>query len=154
MNLKTGVSRKQSTPNFPKNKHLVTPDTHTQACVPGGKNYLFFGKFGVLCFLETPVLRFVLLPYYRQMSAARAHSSKYGMYTGLYYSSYNLKMQYCVKSVQIESYFRSVFSCIRPRNNSVFGHFSHRIPVGGKKHVDIEFREQRNQCLFADAKFC
>ena len=25
---------------------------------------LFFGKFGVLCFLETPVLRFALLPYY------------------------------------------------------------------------------------------
>ena len=27
---------------------------------------LFFGKFGVLCFLETPVLRFALLPYYRR----------------------------------------------------------------------------------------
>ena len=26
---------------------------------------LFFGKFGVLCFLEKPVLRFALLPYYR-----------------------------------------------------------------------------------------
>ena len=25
-----------------------------------------FGKFGVLCFLETPVLRFSLLPYYRR----------------------------------------------------------------------------------------
>ena len=25
-----------------------------------------FGNFGVLCFLETPVLRFALLPYYRQ----------------------------------------------------------------------------------------
>ena len=24
------------------------------------------GNFGVLCFLETPVLRFALLPYYRQ----------------------------------------------------------------------------------------
>ena len=38
---------------------------------------------------------------------------------------------YCVKSVQIWSYFWSVFSCIqseyrkiRTRNNSVFGHFS------------------------------
>ena len=37
----------------------------------------------------------------------------------------------CVKSVQIQSYFWSVFSCfqsehrkIRTRNNSVFGHFS------------------------------
>ena len=38
---------------------------------------------------------------------------------------------HCVKSVQIRSYFWSVFSCIQPeyrkirsRNNSVFGHFS------------------------------
>ena len=30
------------------------------------KERLFFGKFGVLCFLETPFLRFALLPYYRQ----------------------------------------------------------------------------------------
>ena len=39
--------------------------------------------------------------------------------------------RHCVKSVQIQSYFWSVFSCIRTeyrkirtRNNSVFGHFS------------------------------
>ena len=25
----TGVSRKQSTPKFPKNKHFLPPDTHT-----------------------------------------------------------------------------------------------------------------------------
>ena len=31
-----------------------------------GKKYLFIGKFGVLCFLETPVLRFALFPYYRR----------------------------------------------------------------------------------------
>ena len=30
----------------------------------------------------------------------------------------------CVKSVQIRSYFWSVFSCIRTRNNSIFGQFS------------------------------
>ena len=30
----------------------------------------------------------------------------------------------CVKSVQIRSYFWSVFSSIRTRNNSFFGHFS------------------------------
>ena len=40
-NLKTGVSRKQSTSNFK--------------------------KFDVLCFLETPVLRFALSPYYRRI---------------------------------------------------------------------------------------
>ena len=32
-NLKTEVSRKQNTPNFPKNKHFLPPDTHTpKAC--------------------------------------------------------------------------------------------------------------------------
>ena len=40
MNLKTEVRRKQSTPNSPKNKHFLRRDTH-----------MFFGKFGVLCFL-------------------------------------------------------------------------------------------------------
>ena len=34
--------------------------------VSGGKKCSFFGNFGVLCFLETPVLRFSLLPYYRR----------------------------------------------------------------------------------------
>ena len=58
-----GVSRKQSTPNFLKNEHFLTPDTLTYGCVSGGKKCSFFEKFGVLCFLETPVLRFVLLPY-------------------------------------------------------------------------------------------
>ena len=34
--------------------------------VLGSKKCSFFGKFGVLCFLETIVLRFALLPYYWQ----------------------------------------------------------------------------------------
>ena len=56
-NLKTGVSRKQSTPK---------QRTHRCVCVSGGKKCSFFEKFGVLCFLETPVLRFALLPYYQR----------------------------------------------------------------------------------------
>ena len=35
-------------------------------CVSEGKKCSFFGKPGVLCFLETPVLRFSLLPYHRR----------------------------------------------------------------------------------------
>ena len=35
-------------------------------CVSGDKKYLFYGKVGGLFFLETPVLKFVLLPYYRR----------------------------------------------------------------------------------------
>ena len=50
---------KKSTPHFPKNKHFLSPDTHTYVW---GKKCSFFEKFGVLCFLETPVLRFALLP--------------------------------------------------------------------------------------------
>ena len=53
-NLKTGVSRKQSTQNFPKNEHFLLPNTDTYVCVSVFKKCLFFGKFGVLCFLETP----------------------------------------------------------------------------------------------------
>ena len=36
-NIKTGVTRKQSIPNFPKNKHFLSPDTHTCVCLSGGK---------------------------------------------------------------------------------------------------------------------
>ena len=61
-----GVSRKQSKPNFPENEHFLPPDTHTYVCVSGGKKYSFFVKFGALCSFGTPVLRFVLLPYYRR----------------------------------------------------------------------------------------
>ena len=68
VNLKTGVSRKQSTANFPKNKHFLPPDTHTYECVWGGKKCSFFGKFDMFCFLEAPVLRFALLTYYRRVT--------------------------------------------------------------------------------------
>ena len=36
---------------------------------------------------------------------------------------------YCVKSVQIRSFFWPVFFCIRTRKNSVFGHFSRSVIV-------------------------
>ena len=41
-----------------------------------GKKCLFFGNFGVLCFLETPVLRFALLPYYRRNMLLYGDSKK------------------------------------------------------------------------------
>ena len=65
-NLKTGVSRKQSTPSFPKNKYFLPPDMHTYVCLSRGKKYSFFGKFGGLCFFGTLGLRFAFLPYYRR----------------------------------------------------------------------------------------
>ena len=52
--------------NFRKTNISYPRDTHTYVCISGGKKCLFSGNFGVLCFLETPVLRFALLPYYRR----------------------------------------------------------------------------------------
>ena len=51
-------------------EHFLLRDTRTYVCVSGGKKRSFFGKFGVLCFLETPVLRFALFPYYRRYYSA------------------------------------------------------------------------------------
>ena len=66
-NLKTGISRKQSTSNFRKT-YISYPliCTRVYVCVSGVRNVRFAIKFDVLCFLETPVLRFGLLPYYRR----------------------------------------------------------------------------------------
>ena len=41
---------------------FLTP-IHTR-CVSGGKKCSFLGKFGFLCFLQTPVSRLNLWPYY------------------------------------------------------------------------------------------
>ena len=42
-----------------------------------GKKCSFFGKFDVLCFLETPLLRFALLPYYRRIHGVVVSSPLY-----------------------------------------------------------------------------
>ena len=39
---------------------------HTYVYVSGGKKCSLFGKFVVFCFLETPVLRFAILPYHQR----------------------------------------------------------------------------------------
>ena len=61
------IGQKGESPNFPKNEDFLPPDTHTYVCVSASKKYSFCGKFGVLCSLEIPVLRFALLPYYRRV---------------------------------------------------------------------------------------
>ena len=47
---------------FPK-INVSPPDTQRYVCVSGVKKRLFFGKFGVLCFLETPISRLTLLTF-------------------------------------------------------------------------------------------
>ena len=60
--------KKQSTQIFRKT-NISYPLIPTRTCAyQGVRNVRFFGKFDVLCFLETPVLWFVLLPYYRRFS--------------------------------------------------------------------------------------
>ena len=48
------------------NECFLPPHMHTYVWVSGGNKCSFFRKFDLLCFLETPVLRFALLPYYRR----------------------------------------------------------------------------------------
>ena len=62
-----GCFKKTKHTKFSEKRTFLTPwYAHTRTCAYEGKKYSFFGKFGVLSFIETPVLRFALLPYYRQ----------------------------------------------------------------------------------------
>ena len=65
------VTRKQSTPNFPKKESFLPPDMHTYV---SRTQRSFLGKFGVLYFLVTLVLRFALLPYYRQYNKKKLYN--------------------------------------------------------------------------------
>ena len=60
-----GYFKKTKHAKFSESEHFSPPDMLTYVSVSGGMKCSFLGKFGVLCFLETPVLRFTLLPYYR-----------------------------------------------------------------------------------------
>ena len=58
-----GCFKKTRHATFSEKRTFFTPiRTRTYVCVSGGKKCSFFGKFGVLCFFETPVLRFAFLP--------------------------------------------------------------------------------------------
>ena len=61
------LKKKNKIREHSEKRTYLTPDTHTYVYVSGGKKCSFWGKFSVLCFLETPVLRFSLLPYYRRI---------------------------------------------------------------------------------------
>ena len=90
---------------FKKTKHtklskkltFLTPDTLAQVCVSGGKKCLFFGKFGVLCFLETPALRFALLPYYRRYRVPLRIYRVIRKYKRFEQICLNLNWHFCIK---------------------------------------------------------
>ena len=53
-NLRTGVSRKQSTPNFPKNEHFL-PLIRTRTCAyQGVRNVSFLENLACFNFLKHP----------------------------------------------------------------------------------------------------
>ena len=58
-----GCYKKTKQAKFSEKWTFLTPDPHTCVCISGGKKCSFFGKFRVLCFLVTPILRFALFPY-------------------------------------------------------------------------------------------
>ena len=49
--LKTEITRKQSSPNFPKNDHFLPPDMHTCMCVSGVRNIRFLKNLWCFVFL-------------------------------------------------------------------------------------------------------
>ena len=61
------VLKENKAHQFFQKTNISYPDMHMCICVSGGKKCLFFGKFGVLCFLLASVLRFSLLLYCRQI---------------------------------------------------------------------------------------
>ena len=58
----------------------------------GGKKCSFFGKLGVLCFLETSVLRFAFLSYYRRLDLDSLPRSMTPKNKNIYKKYFCLKM--------------------------------------------------------------
>ena len=62
-----GCFKKTKQIKFSEKRTFLTPwYAHVRVLITGVRNVRFFGKFGMLSFLETPVLSFALLPYYRR----------------------------------------------------------------------------------------
>ena len=87
-------------------------------CVSGGKKCSFFGKFDVLCFLETPVSRFALLPYHWRISNNEiiklSHSTKILDQGYIPHYIYKSMLPY-------SSFYSSWATLILWRNMKVFG---------------------------------
>ena len=107
-NAKTGVTRKQRTPNFPKNDYFVPRVTHTCVCLSMGKKCSFLGKFGVLCFLVTYVLKFVLLPNHRRIDPLNVVVCV--IYTPFSFFSFFFPQEYC-KLISGDSVFSLLCMC-------------------------------------------
>ena len=90
-------------------------------CISRGKKCSFLGKFDVFCFLETPVLRFTLLPYYRQNNIEK----KLGEHAPGNYGLLHWRQYYLIMIFLIQPRFpktRTQFFCYNiARNEDGFG---------------------------------
>ena len=101
---------------FSEKRTFLPPDTHTYMCVSGGNKRSFFGKFGVLCFLETLVLIFAYLPYYRQYSVINILRLFLRVKCHLFYTLSSFSVQYL--------FFTNVTAVSHWFNSSIKGFFS------------------------------
>ena len=89
--------------------------------VSGGKKCSFLGIFDVFCFLETPVLRFTLLPYYQQNNIEK----NLGEHAPANYSLLHCRQCYLIINALIQPRFpktRTQFLCYNiAKNEEDFG---------------------------------
>ena len=120
-NLKTEITKKQSTSIFPKKQTFLIPwyahemVKHTQTnrwqqptnylnefnhfvSVSGGVKCSFFGKLGVLCFVVNSILRFALLPYYGRYNLFIRNQVDYA--DVIYGQTYNSFFHEKIESIQ------------------------------------------------------
>ena len=83
---------------FKKIKHAKF--SKKQTFLPPWYTRTFFGKFGVHCFLETPVSRFAFLPYYRrdsQIYILRFYFSNYTYFKEMYKTLKGIGKIVCIR---------------------------------------------------------
>ena len=80
----------------------------TYVCVSWGRKCSFFGKFGVLCFLVTYVLKFVLLPNHRRIDPLNVVVCV--IYTPFSFFSFFFPQEYC-KLISGDSVFSLLCMC-------------------------------------------
>ena len=119
------------------------PDTHTYVCISGGKKCSYFGKFGELCFLEIPDLRFALLPYYQRIAI---------FYFWFWLSEFYSVDETCNSEIWCDNY-----QAFMQENNSS-GHIEF-VPWGGLIFLlptwIIEIQLQARNCkILSEVTFC
>ena len=88
----------------------------------GVRNVRFLVKFGMLCFLETPVLRFAFLPYYQQYSFSHPTSNRLKQ-TKVYHTFfYFLWKEATHKSLKVAA-AKTIFSSVYPFGMTCFDVF-------------------------------